>query len=351
MTPELLNALLAPVSPEQPSGTDIAYGAECDEIRKLRKGDDPTLSQGEWVREIKTPQWPRVLELCQTILKTQSKDLQVASWHMEALTRLQGFEGLTFSLKVLDGLLVWFWDTCYPAVVEGDLEERIAKLEWLNAQLPGVINDIPMTSPKQGGFSRLRWEESRVVENLGARDSRAKDEAIAEGKLSGEAWDKAVMASGPEYYTSLFDQIRLAQEAFQALELTVDQQFGADSPNLDELKKTLQACSDLAGQMLKWHGVDPHAMVAAQSEAPCVESQTTPSQAPAGAIQSRSDAIRRLREIAKYFRDHEPHSPVGPLAERAARWGEMPLDLWLTKVVKDEGTLKQLRELLDLQSE
>jgi len=69
------------------------------------------------------------------------------------------------------------------------------------------------------------------------------------------------------------------------------------------------------------------------------------------AIRSSTDAIRRLREIAIYFRTHEPHSPVGPLAERAARWGEMPLDEWLTRVIRDETTLSHLRELLDLRPE
>jgi type VI secretion system protein ImpA len=38
---------------------------------------------------------------------------------------------------------------------------------------------------------------------------------------------------------------------------------------------------------------------------------------------------------------------VAPLAERAANWAEMPLERWLASVVKDQGTLAQLRELLD----
>ncbi len=58
-----------------------------------------------------------------------------------------------------------------------------------------------------------------------------------------------------------------------------------------------------------------------------------------------------LREVARYFRQHEPHSPVPLLAERAARWAEMSLEEWLLHVVKDESTLQQLRELLDVRSD
>ena len=34
------------------------------------------------------------------------------------------------------------------------------------------------------------------------------------------------------------------------------------------------------------------------------------------------------------------------LADKAASWGEMPLHLWLRAVVKDQGTLAQLDEML-----
>ncbi len=66
-----------------------------------------------------------------------------------------------------------------------------------------------------------------------------------------------------------------------------------------------------------------------------------------GSIQTRAQAVQMLGEVARYFRTHEPHSPVSLLAERAARWATMSLEEWLQHVVKDDATLGQLRELLD----
>lgn len=63
---------------------------------------------------------------------------------------------------------------------------------------------------------------------------------------------------------------------------------------------------------------------------------------------SYGDAIHALWEVARYFRHNEPHSPVALLAERAAGWAEMPLEQWLAAVIKDQSTLGQLRELLDI---
>ena len=56
--------------------------------------------------------------------------------------------------------------------------------------------------------------------------------------------------------------------------------------------------------------------------------ERTANTATAGAM-TRDEAIRQLREVARFFRATEPHSPVAYLAEKAARWGEMPLHEWL----------------------
>lgn len=67
-----------------------------------------------------------------------------------------------------------------------------------------------------------------------------------------------------------------------------------------------------------------------------------------GQIRSREQAVQMLGEVARYFRANEPHSPVSLLAERAARWAEMSLEEWLQHVIKDDSTLGQLQELLDV---
>jgi type VI secretion system protein ImpA len=67
-----------------------------------------------------------------------------------------------------------------------------------------------------------------------------------------------------------------------------------------------------------------------------------------GALKSRQDALRRLSEVAEFFRRTEPHSPVSYLVQRAVRWGQMPLEMWLQDVIKDGNTLEHLRETLGL---
>jgi type VI secretion system protein ImpA len=68
--------------------------------------------------------------------------------------------------------------------------------------------------------------------------------------------------------------------------------------------------------------------------------------AAAGPLQSRTQALAQLREVAEFFRRTEPHSPVAYLAEKAAHWGEQPLHVWLRSVVKDDASFAHIEEML-----
>jgi type VI secretion system protein ImpA len=357
MNTELLNALLAPIPGDEIAGEDIGFSPELDEIRETRREDDPTLAQGEWETTIKTAQWPRVAELCEAVLRNRSKDLQVAAWYVEAMTKLQGFAGLAFGLKVLDGLITDFWEFAFPALDPEDLDERVGKVEWLNNQLVIVVKHIPMTNKASGAYSWLKWDESRSVENLGLKEAQAKEKALAEGKLSGEAFDKAAVATGLVFYENLLAQIRDAGTTLALFEQHVDEKFGHEAPSLKDLREAVSACADLAQRIIAKLGGSAVPQTQKEMgeetvEAPQSQQEPAPAARPmaVGAIRSRGDAINALREVARYFRANEPHSPVALLAERAAKWADMPIETWLSSVIKDESTLRELRELLDLRS-
>jgi len=63
-------------------------------------------------------------------------------------------------------------------------------------------------------------------------------------------------------------------------------------------------------------------------------------------IQNRAQAVAQLRAVARFFRSTGPHSPAAYLADKAAQWAELPLHQWLSTVVKDDGSLAHIRELL-----
>ena len=359
MNTNLASQFLEPIPGEDICGVDMSFSVLFDEIREARRQDDPALSQGDWETELKTAQWPRVKELAEDVLLHQSKDMQVVAWYTEALTRLKGFQGLAQGVAIMDGLCSDFWEFCYPSYDPDDLEERASKIEWLNREMPLVVREIPLTDRTSGGYSWLKWEESRAIDNLGLKDPEARERAVAEGRITGEIFDKAVMASGRGYYEKLQLQLQEAVTALVALEATVEQRFGNNAPSLRDLRNAVLGCEELVGKLLGRLGGRTETRAAAPAAG---QGQGTGDSLPAampggaafssngGLIVNRNDAIAALRAVANYFRLNEPHSPVAFLADRAANWAEMPLDKWLAAVVKDDATLGQLRELLDIRN-
>ena len=250
MDQDLLNRLGAPIPGDHPCGQDISFSQEFDDVREARRQDDLTLNQGEWETELKTAQWPKVKQLCEDILQNKSKDLQITCWYTEALCHLHGFKGLGFGLQVLEILVNDFWEFFYPELIPDDLEERTGKIEWLNKQLPTTIRTIPLTDRASGGLSWLKWDESRAVDNLGLKDPAAKEKAVADGKLTGEVFDRAASASGLSFYQKLHVEIRETKAILAKVEKHVDDRFGMESPGLKELRVAVADCDDVVGRII-----------------------------------------------------------------------------------------------------
>ncbi|WP_114154548.1 type VI secretion system protein TssA [Chromobacterium haemolyticum] len=360
---QTVEQLLAPIPGSSPSGEDLAYSTLFDQIREARRSDDPGLSQGDWEQTLKTAEWPKVIRLCEDALSQNSKDLQLLVWYAEAQVQANGIPGLALGLAALDGWLRQYWEGGYPELDPHDLDERVGKLEWLNQQLGLAIRSVPLLKPEFGAYGWNDWQQSRDVENLGLKDAEAKAAAIAEGKLSGDEFEKSATLSGHAWFQSQAEALVQALGRYEALDEQVDLRFGGEAPSLAEIRNGIYACQDLVlryRQQTAPAGVTPAPVEPVVERKAVTQSYSAPtpsataSTAPVvfnGQIRSRQEAVQMLSEVARYFRSNEPHSPVALLAERAARWAEMSLEEWLQHVVKDDSTLNQLQELLDVRKE
>lgn len=249
-----LELILTPIDADNPCGESLRYDPVFDEIKEARRADDP-LDRGEWQQELKTSDWDRVIVLCLEVLSTKTKDLQIGVWLTEALVITEGFEGFIAGIKILHGFLRKFWEHVHPEVEDGDLDFRVGPLEFLNDKIWVNIKDIPLTDPNTtNGYSWLKWHESRQVgtgSNLDEAKRAAREEMIADGKISPEDFDTAVNRSSKIFYADLVEKIELSEEAFKLFDKTIDEKFGKDAPRLAELRKCLEDCHTLCERFLK----------------------------------------------------------------------------------------------------
>ena len=250
-------AVLKPIDGDKPAGESVRYEGVYDAIQEARREDD-ALPMGDWQRDVKVADWRAVINLGTEAIAAKSKDLQIAAWVIEALAKRNGFAGLRDGFKLLQELQEIFWDGLYPEIEDGDLEFRAGPLSWLNEKLPAGIREIALTDGEVQ-YSWNHWDESRKVDNMGRQNPEAMQAAIAEGKITGEQFNKAVSDTPRAYYESLSEDINLAKEWLTSLEKTVDEKFGQDAPSLIKIRSAVDEYQEvLVGIVKKKRAEDPN---------------------------------------------------------------------------------------------
>jgi len=353
-----LEALLAPIPGENPAGEALRYAGTYDAIKEARRADDD-LARGDWQEDLKVADWRAVTELATQALTSKSKDIQIAAWLTEALVKQKGLPGARDGFSLIRQLHERFWDTLHPQPENGNLETRAGAIEWLNDKLPLSILGLPLTPPDEKGeaYSYNRYQESRRVDAEGRKNAETVPIALAEGKITGEMFDKQVAAGRRKFYEELFADLNAASAECGKLAATVDEKFGRDAPGLMAIKRVFEDLQHLVeGIVKKKRELEPDPEPASDGDrvAPAVAGNG-PRSANLGGILplaplDRADALRRLEAVAAYFHRTEPHSPVAYLVQRAVRWGQMPLEQWLSDVIADQGVLGHLRETLGIKN-
>jgi type VI secretion system protein ImpA len=349
-----VDVMLEPIPGDIAAGENLQYAGLHDEIREARRADD-ALAQGDWQRELKTADWDHVFSLSRDALAQKTKDVQIAAWLTEAAIHTQGLAGLRDGLKVVRGLHERFWDGLFPPAEDGDLEARANSLAWLDRQAAAALQEVAVT--KTPAYTILQLEEAKKLDlppNATSLTPEAIDalnqerqRAINDGRPSTEAFLKARNATRRAFYEEAAARVAECREELKALDRVVDEKFGRDTPGFGELQKSLEKVGGWIDKTVKEKRIeepDPSDTSSAEEggEAAAGIGGTT------GPIKTRQDALRRLAEVADYFRRTEPHSPVSYLVQRAITWGQMPLDAWLGDVIKDGALLASIRETLGL---
>lgn len=353
-----LKAILQPIPGENPSGESLRYTGLYDEITEARRADE-NLSQGVWQEDLKVADFRKVIELAVPALTTQSKDLQIAAYLSEALSNEHQLVGLRDSLKMVSRLQAKFWETLHPELDEGDMEARANAIEWMVEQASLAVKEVTIT--QGAGYDYLDWENSKkydIPDNLELLDSAEQqkykelmEEAERENRCTTELWKKAISQSRRAFYEDLHIMFTECWEAYKHLNTVIEEKYDANQmPGLTNLKKALDLVETQVNKLLE---------IKREEEPDAIEEDEDEDEAgtgtggkkkgaggTGGAISNRKDALRRLAELASYFRKTEPHSPVSYLVTRAVKWGNMPLETWLQDVIKDESVLFQIRQTL-----
>lgn len=305
--------------------------------------------------------WRKVIAEAPKLLEEQAKDLDVATWFTEALTRRYGFTGLRDALKLIEGLVEYHWNNLYPMPDEDGIETRVAQFAGLSGRsgdgvLIAPIRRIPITEGySPGPFAYFQYQQAVELERISNED--AKENRTEKLGFSLHAIEQAIALTDNYFFINLLDDIALAIESCRAIEQALERLCGVDdAPSMRALINVLEECNSAVNHLAKHllPIIAPEQPAAAGNESFFNNHQPNNAQETslvmAGAIQTRETAFKQLIEISHFFKKTEPHSPVSYALEKAVKWGNMPLEELIVELIPDETARRHFTMLTGVKS-
>lgn len=263
----VLDEFLQPISPEMlaayrgnsegnsksrfPSNSEAPISRECgiylkydylyDQIRELRREDDPQLTQGVWLIEPKKAAWNEVEKVCASILKNTSKDLQIAMWLMESKTVMYRLPGLTQGLQLVHGLCERFWDEIWPNIGSGgDMTARVSPFYFFAEKIADRILSIPLTAPQDGMSSALclsDWVTAR--HNLRRKEPEG---------ITVDDFQKSFGSTATDFMAATDKGVQEALEEVKNLENFLNSKCERDAPSFRNVYDNLNEIKQLNGK-------------------------------------------------------------------------------------------------------
>ena len=329
-----------PITPKLICGENARYDPLYDQIRHARVEDESYLPQGIWKRDLKVAEWETVASLSSQILKSKSKDLHVAAWLTESWYHLEGLKGLTKGVKLMHGLCEKFWSSLYPQIENGDVEYRMAPIDWVNQKLSNQLGLFKVTSPREDKVQAYTFAEYEFL---------YKNKKIAEKQshLNLTALKESIKNTPDSFYTVMLQDCHEAIDALESFENFLMANAPKSHVSFYQLRSVLGQCRDFCMTILTERKSKEEVSKKEVIEMKPKESKKTSCDQP---LKSREQAYALLEQIAIYLQTIEPHSPTPYLLKKAIAWGDMPLSQLLHEFIENNMDFKQLQRWLGIPS-
>lgn len=361
-----IDTLISPIDGSHHGvGEDLIFDPRVDAIIAARQEDDPLLAQGNWVTELKIADWDFVKEQCAELLSRTSKDMKLALWYVDALSHTDHLAGISHGISLLQALNDEYWLTMYPPLdgEEDSMDIRAGLLSWFVKTLTDDLKQLSLSDTKAGNYNYNYY--------LTARDHDKQRQQNPDGETPNQLilsdYNHAIKNSSESWQQTLMTNLTTIIEQWQALTDQLNDLMGMDAPVFAPVTDLLAALNQHLRSLLPESAINADVAGEGNSTADVIENEESILDNGGRASNStnakptsfnpsnrdhqsnRRQALKLLGQIQDYFATNEPHSPVTFLLRRAIDWADMPLDQWLTHIIKNEDQLATLSDMIGIQ--
>ncbi len=339
----LRDQLMEPVPGAAPAGDDLRLDASPQSLyfrlrdaRAEARAAERLADNDPALRGAMPAQWATVHALATEALATRTKDIEVACWLTESLTRRQGLAGLACGADVLAGLISRYWDGLFPAADDEDKEGRLVAVTGMSGQERDGSLMQPLRKVllfvRQDGTPITFWEFERSKELAALGSQGEKVQRATAGIFPFAELEAGARGDGRASMGALGRDAAQALAAWQALEEAVGRVAEGDGvPATGRVRSLLEGLVRLAGHYCP---VEAPVAAGAAGEEPPGNEAVPAAAAPGPKLRapSREAMLDEVLRIASSFRQNEPNSPLSLTLEEAVRrarlsWPELLREL------------------------
>lgn len=307
MSPSI-EALSKPISEEMPSGENLEYDPQYQEMENLFETKPESSLEG-YEKDDAGPDWKGVEKLTGVLLE-RTRDLRVQVYAVIASIHTSDLLVFRDNLKLLKIYLEEFWDSVHPQLDPEDNNDPTLRLNTLE-----MLNEYSLIT--------LALERVKLVELKGMGRYGVREVEIAQGKETPDEGEEvpdinairqAFARSEPDYLAALRLAVDEAGELLVEMDsIWKDKADDKEGLNFRVAAKALHKISSVLDEFMPAQTAgEPGEMAPVQGEAGSAPVMS-------GVIHGRGDVVRVLDKICEYYAVNEPSSPIPLLLRRAQR--------------------------------
>ena len=347
--------LLTPISETNPVGRDLREESDFEapyfqlksQRNTARSQERKSIESGNVI--IDPELWQGIIDSIPNLLETQTKDVELTVWYLEALVRKNHWKGLTQGLQLLGSLLDTFGKALYPKDEDDDFSTTLISIASLSGGAnPGTlitpIFHIPVTEAKnKKQFSIWQYLQSAEVDKLKPKE---KSQRLKQGAVELTTIKAHAKQTSQAFIETLKTDITAARTAFDDFSTILDRVAESDAPSLTNLRKCITESQRVIETL---YSESNNAVNEGTNENATPEEGDTTQVSPTTLIPgeyhqsdssklTREAALTQIQKLADFFKASEPHSPLGYSLQRMVRWGEMLLPELMQEMIIEQRT-------------
>jgi type VI secretion system protein ImpA len=330
--------ILSTFGGETPAGDDLRLDASPQSLyyrlrdaRAAARAEERAAEDNPAAGGAVSAYWGTVQTLAIEALQSRSKDVEIAAWLAESLTRHDGLAGLAQGAAIIAGLIEQFWDNgLLPAEDPDDPEGRLIAITGLSGQDRdgSLLQPLRMTIlfELDDGTPITFWEYDRARDAAPLAATGRAVQRTAPNAPSFTALEAIAERNGRGSFTALERDATTALGAWKTIEDVVKRVVRSEAaPSTGRVTALLETLRKTAARYLPITEVALGGSVEAAAGKLVTDAGRPASPDAVSDTASREAMLEQILQIAMAFRRTEPGSPISYTLEEAVRRARLSL--------------------------